>query len=58
MTRRGERLLAVVTVLGSFALCLAIPALWPALLDHHRAPRALALALPVPLALFATAFLP
>jgi phytol kinase len=41
-------------VAASFALCLFIPIRWPDFLDRYRAPRALALALPVPLALFAT----
>jgi hypothetical protein len=41
-------------VAASFALCFAVAAFFPQLLDRYRAPRALALALPVPLALFAT----
>lgn len=41
-------------VAASFALCLSIPFVRPDLLDRYRAPRALGLALPVPLALFAT----
>jgi phytol kinase len=39
-------------VAASFALCFAVPALWPQRLDRYRAPRTLALALPFPLALF------
>jgi phytol kinase len=43
----------------SFALCLSVPALRPELLDRYRGPRTLALALPVPLAVFLTrAFFP
>jgi phytol kinase len=38
---------------ASFALCFAVAAFFPQSLDRYRAPRALALALPVPLALFA-----
>jgi dolichol kinase len=41
-------------VAASFVICLAVPLLRPELLDRYRAPRSLALALPVPLALFAT----
>ena len=41
-------------VVASFALCLAAAALRPDLLDRYRAPRALGLALTVPLALFVT----
>jgi phytol kinase len=41
-------------VVASFALCLSIPLVRPELLDRYRAPRALGLALLVPLALFVT----
>jgi len=41
-------------VTASFALCLGVATLWPSALDRHRAPRTLALALPVPLVLFVT----
>ncbi len=41
-------------IVVSFALCLAVPMLRPGLLDRYRGPRALALALPVPLAAFMT----
>jgi phytol kinase len=41
-------------IAASFALCLLIPVVRPDLLDNYRAPRALALALVAPLALFAT----
>lgn len=44
-------------VAASFVFCFSVPALRPQLLDRYRAPRALALALPVPLALFATRIL-
>ena len=40
-------------VVASFAFSFAVAAFFPQLLDRYRAPRALALALPVPLALFA-----
>ena len=40
-------------IAASFVVCFALPALWPQLLDRFRAPTALGLALPVPLALFA-----
>jgi phytol kinase len=40
-------------IAASFVICLGLPALRPQLLDRYRAPTALALALPVPLALFA-----
>jgi phytol kinase len=39
-------------IMASFALCLALPALRPEWLDRQRAPRIMALALPVPLAVF------
>jgi len=39
-------------VAASFTLCLGVATLWPNVLDRHRAPRAHALALPVPLAHF------
>jgi phytol kinase len=39
-------------IAASFALCLCVPFMWPALFDRYRSPRALALALPVPLVLF------
>jgi phytol kinase len=45
-------------VAASFAVCLWVPAIWPQLLDRYRGPRAVALALPVPLALFVTGALP
>jgi len=41
-------------VAASLVLCLCIPALWPHFLDRHRSVRTVALALPVPLALFVT----
>lgn len=41
-------------IAASFALCFIAPAIWPHLLDRYRAPRALALALPVPLVFFVT----
>lgn len=44
-------------VAASFALCLVIPLVRPNLLDHQRAPRTMAMALTVPLAVFVVGFL-
>jgi phytol kinase len=46
-------------IAASFALCLCVPFIWPAIFNRYRSPRALALALPVPLVLFLSrSFLP
>jgi hypothetical protein len=39
-------------IAASFLLCLLVPLRWPHVLDRYRAPRALALAMPVPLAAY------